>query len=140
MDMNSQLHVPAALPPRKNPPVPIGQKSGCAPGCVWTLWRTKKIPSPKSNPGRSARSLITVPTELPTQALIRGRCIRDLKVTVSLLCLTLHLVLHEMFNDVENEKKTSLLRKYMKYCIRINKQYSKGVLHVGVHAFRMCYF
>jgi hypothetical protein len=31
MEVSSQLHAPAALHPRKKPPVPIGQEAGWAP-------------------------------------------------------------------------------------------------------------
>jgi hypothetical protein len=39
MDVSGQLRAPAALPPGKEPPVPIGQEAECAPESVWTLWR-----------------------------------------------------------------------------------------------------
>jgi hypothetical protein len=42
MEVSSQLHTPTALPPGKEPPVPIGQEAGWAPGLVWTLWRGEK--------------------------------------------------------------------------------------------------
>jgi hypothetical protein len=29
MEASGQLHAPAALPPRKEPPVPIGQEASC---------------------------------------------------------------------------------------------------------------
>jgi hypothetical protein len=40
--MSVELHDPAALPPRKELPVPIGQESRWAPEPVWTLWGREK--------------------------------------------------------------------------------------------------
>jgi hypothetical protein len=34
-----QLHAPTALPPGKDPSVPIGYEAGWTPGPVWTTWR-----------------------------------------------------------------------------------------------------
>jgi hypothetical protein len=42
MEESGQLHNPAALPSRKEPPVSIGEEAGCAPESVWTLWRREK--------------------------------------------------------------------------------------------------
>jgi hypothetical protein len=42
MDVSGQLHAPAALPPGKVHPPPIGQEAGWAPEPVWTLWRREK--------------------------------------------------------------------------------------------------
>jgi hypothetical protein len=36
--VSGQLHAPAALPPGKGPPVPIGQEVGWTPETVWTRW------------------------------------------------------------------------------------------------------
>jgi hypothetical protein len=41
--VNDQLHVPAALPQGKKPPVPIGLVAGWAPELVWMLWRREKL-------------------------------------------------------------------------------------------------
>jgi hypothetical protein len=38
MEMSGQLHAPAALSPRKDPLVPIGQEAGWDPESVWTRW------------------------------------------------------------------------------------------------------
>jgi hypothetical protein len=38
-EVSGQLHVPAVLPPGKEPPVPIGYEAGWAPEPVWTMWR-----------------------------------------------------------------------------------------------------
>jgi hypothetical protein len=45
MDVSGQLHVPAALPPRKEPPVIMGWETGWALKPVWTLWRRKNLAS-----------------------------------------------------------------------------------------------
>jgi len=41
MEVSGQLHVPAALAPGKQPPVPTDQEVGWAPEQVWTWWREK---------------------------------------------------------------------------------------------------
>jgi hypothetical protein len=38
MEVSGQLHAPAALPPGKEPLVPIGQEAGWAPEPVWMRW------------------------------------------------------------------------------------------------------
>jgi hypothetical protein len=43
MEPSGQLQAPAALPPDKLPPLPIGYDDGWAPELVWTLWRKDKI-------------------------------------------------------------------------------------------------
>jgi hypothetical protein len=42
MEVSAQLHAPAALPPVKQPPVPITFEAGWAPQLVWALWRKEK--------------------------------------------------------------------------------------------------
>jgi hypothetical protein len=37
--VSGQLHASAALPPRKETPVPIGEEAGWVPEPVWTTWR-----------------------------------------------------------------------------------------------------
>jgi hypothetical protein len=37
MEVIGQLHAPAALPPGKKPPVPVGLEAGWAPEPVWTV-------------------------------------------------------------------------------------------------------
>jgi hypothetical protein len=50
-----QLHAPAALPPRKEPLVPIGQEVGWTPEPVWTTWRRENSwPYQNSNSDPSA--------------------------------------------------------------------------------------
>jgi hypothetical protein len=39
MDVSGQLHATAALPPQKEPPVPIEYKAGWAIEVVWIFWR-----------------------------------------------------------------------------------------------------
>jgi len=62
MEMDGQLHAPAAFSPGKKKPVPTGQKAEWAPEPVWIRWRREKdtFPCWKSNPGRTARSLLTI--------------------------------------------------------------------------------
>jgi hypothetical protein len=43
--VNDQLHVPAALPQGREPPVPIGLEAEWAQDVVWTLWRRDKLSS-----------------------------------------------------------------------------------------------
>jgi hypothetical protein len=40
-EVSGQLHAPAALPPEKEPPVPIRYEVGWVPEPVWTMWRRK---------------------------------------------------------------------------------------------------
>jgi hypothetical protein len=54
MEVSGQFHVPAASPPRKEPPVPIGQEAGWTPEPVWTTWRRENsCPHRDSNSDRS---------------------------------------------------------------------------------------
>jgi hypothetical protein len=46
MEVSGQLHVPASLPPGKEPLVPIGYEVGWAPEPVWTQWGREKFPAP----------------------------------------------------------------------------------------------
>jgi hypothetical protein len=59
MGVSGQRHAPAALlPPRKGPPVPIGQEAGWVPEPVWTQ-RINPLSLPgiePRSPGRPARS------------------------------------------------------------------------------------
>jgi hypothetical protein len=43
METSAQLYTPAALPPRKEPPVPTGWGAGRVPNPVLTYWRKEKI-------------------------------------------------------------------------------------------------
>jgi hypothetical protein len=60
MEVSGQLHDPAALPPEKEPLVPIGKEAGWAPEPFWTRWWREKFPAPAGNqtlgPARPARS------------------------------------------------------------------------------------
>jgi hypothetical protein len=65
MEVSGQIHAPTALHPGIYPPVPIRQEAGWAQQPVWTLWRGKVYcPRRDSKPGRLARSLVGIPTEL----------------------------------------------------------------------------
>jgi hypothetical protein len=46
LEVSGQLQAPAALPPGKEPPVPI---AGRAPEQVWALWSTEKSLAPSGN-------------------------------------------------------------------------------------------
>jgi hypothetical protein len=46
MEVSSQLHAPAALPPGTELPVPIEYEAGWAPEPVWTRWWREKFPVP----------------------------------------------------------------------------------------------
>ena len=55
MEVSGHFHVPAALPPGKEPPVPIEQKVRWAHECLDVLeTRNLSCPSQESNPGSSA--------------------------------------------------------------------------------------
>jgi hypothetical protein len=66
MEVGGQLHAPAALPPRKEPPIPIRQEAGWAPEAGLDAVEQRKIccSCQELNPGRPARSLVAIPTEL----------------------------------------------------------------------------
>jgi hypothetical protein len=49
MELIGQLHAPAALPPGKEPPVPIGQEVEWAPEPVWMLCRREMCLAPAEN-------------------------------------------------------------------------------------------
>jgi hypothetical protein len=49
MEVSGQLHTPAALPPGKEPPVPIAQEAGWASEPVWTRCPWEKFPAPAGN-------------------------------------------------------------------------------------------
>jgi hypothetical protein len=42
MEVSGKHHAPAALPVRKEPPVPIGYEAGWVPEPVWMLCRRRK--------------------------------------------------------------------------------------------------
>jgi hypothetical protein len=46
MGVSGQRHAPAALPPGKGPPVPIGQEAGWASEPVWTQGLEEKFSAP----------------------------------------------------------------------------------------------
>jgi len=46
MKVSGQFHAPAALPPEKEPLVPIGCEAGWAAEPVWTRWWREKFPAP----------------------------------------------------------------------------------------------
>jgi hypothetical protein len=70
MKMSGQLRAPTALPPVKQPLVPIVKEPAWAPESVSTLWRGKNLlPLSGIEPrflSRRSRSLVAAPTELIT--------------------------------------------------------------------------
>jgi hypothetical protein len=69
--VSGQLHAPAALPPAKEPRVPIGEEAGWAPEPVWVWWKIVKFPAPAGNRtlDRPVRSLVAIPT-VPLRMMI----------------------------------------------------------------------
>jgi hypothetical protein len=67
MEVNGQLHAPAAFPQGKSPWYPLEEEAGWATKSVWMRWRRgRNRPScRKSNPGRPASSLVTILLEVP---------------------------------------------------------------------------
>jgi hypothetical protein len=65
--VSGRLHAPAALPPGKEPLVPIGYEAGWTPEPFWTRW-WEKFPAPARNrtlkPRTSSPQPSTIPTEL----------------------------------------------------------------------------
>jgi len=50
MEVSGQLHAPAALPPRKEPPVSTGQEAvGWVAEPVWAWCQREKFPAPTRN-------------------------------------------------------------------------------------------
>jgi hypothetical protein len=66
MEVRGQLHEAGALLPVKEPPVPIWQEVGWALKPVYRGGEEKHpCHCPESNPDRTVRSSVTIPTELP---------------------------------------------------------------------------
>ena len=61
--VRTQRHAPAVLYPGKTP-VPIVREAGWTPGPVWT-GAENLAPAGIRSPDRAARSVVTIPTELP---------------------------------------------------------------------------
>jgi hypothetical protein len=64
MEVSSQRHSPAALPPGKEAQVPIGQDTVWASELVWTLWRRKKFVGSAGNRNPAVQSAVFIPSEL----------------------------------------------------------------------------
>jgi hypothetical protein len=43
VEVNGQLHAPAALPPGKDPTISIASEAGWPPQPIWALWRSKNL-------------------------------------------------------------------------------------------------
>jgi hypothetical protein len=61
--MSGQLHAPAALPPVKEPQIPIGQETGWDPEPVWMLWSKERTLATAGNRTPAVQPVAT-PTEL----------------------------------------------------------------------------
>jgi hypothetical protein len=59
MEMNGQIHDPAALPPQNGPPLPIDSEARWAPEPAWTRWWEEEFTATAGtrNPDHQARSL-----------------------------------------------------------------------------------
>jgi hypothetical protein len=69
MRVNGQRHAPAALYPKKGPPVPIGQEAGWAPELVWTQRLEKKSFASAGDLIPVVQSVVRL-TELPQVLLV----------------------------------------------------------------------
>jgi hypothetical protein len=86
MEVNGQLHAPAALSPGKELPVPTGYEVRWAPEPVWMLWRRENLlPLPRIEFHPSNLWLIVIPTEL-SWFLILGRFKPKLNLSVNFSC------------------------------------------------------
>jgi hypothetical protein len=65
MGVSSQRHDPAALYPRKGPPVPIVQEAGWAPEPVWTHRLEEKSPTSIGDRTPIVQPVVTILTEIP---------------------------------------------------------------------------
>jgi hypothetical protein len=74
IEASGQLHTSAALPPGKEPPVPIGYGGG-VPEPVWTRWSGEKFPAPTGTrtPEHPARSPALYYWAIPTPAIIQNK-------------------------------------------------------------------
>jgi hypothetical protein len=59
MEVNGEFHAPAALLQRRASPIPVRQKSGCAPQPVWIRWRLQNTLSPPEIRWLSFKSIVT---------------------------------------------------------------------------------
>jgi hypothetical protein len=74
MEVNGQIHAPAVLHPRREPPVPIGQEAGWASEPVSsTLWRRENL-TPAENQTPVIHPVARLYTELaiPTRVCYKG--------------------------------------------------------------------
>jgi hypothetical protein len=68
MEVSSEHHAPATLPPGKYPAVTIGEEAEWDSEAVWTRWKREKSLSLSGiEPCRPARNLVTILTELLLQ-------------------------------------------------------------------------
>jgi hypothetical protein len=71
LEVSGQLHTTVALPEGKEPPVTTEEEAEWVPEQVMTLWSKEE-----SNPGRSARNPVVIPTEI--NWILGGRVYRIL--------------------------------------------------------------
>jgi hypothetical protein len=60
---SGQLHAPTALPPEKEPPIPIGKEAGWTPESVWMLRRREKYLTPAGNRTPAVHPLARIYTD-----------------------------------------------------------------------------
>jgi hypothetical protein len=76
MEGNGQFHVPTALPPGKEPPVPVRYEAGWVPESAWTTWRIHLVSAGNKTP---AVQPVAIPTELSRlsaiDSIVRKRAI-----------------------------------------------------------------
>jgi hypothetical protein len=73
MEGSSQLHAPAALPPEKELPVPIGYEAAWVPEPVWNLWCREKCLAPAGKLTPAVQPIaVAIPTEL-SRTLMREK-------------------------------------------------------------------
>jgi hypothetical protein len=64
MDVSSQLHVPAALVPGKEPPHPLDSRAVWAQLAVWTMWRRDEYLAYAENRTLTVQLVSSANTEL----------------------------------------------------------------------------
>jgi hypothetical protein len=117
------MEVPAALPPGKSLPLPIGEEAVWDPEPVWTLWRREdSCPCRDSNPGRPAHIAYTH-THIYIYIYISSDCVINLTVTLFMFTLSTisgnkQVDVGVMFWTIIPEVPALSLQSYMLFCLR----------------------